>query len=103
MACEAECVVTISSMDPFSGSTAKPLLQEKIQELISQFEKGELPAFTNGPKILYDLQVTDGKKEFKLKVGYPKSYRNQEYTKFTALVNRIEEIKFIMRKSEKAP
>ncbi len=103
VACDKECAVTINSMDPFSGSTAKPLLQEKIRALITQYEKGDFPVFSESPKILYDLQITDGKKEIRLKVGYPKSYRNQEYTKFNVLVERIEELKFIMRKSEKTP
>ncbi|MES2528916.1 MAG: hypothetical protein V4598_17655 [Bdellovibrionota bacterium] len=103
VACEKECAVKISSTDPFSGSTAKPLLQEKIRALITEYEKGEFPVFSESPKILYDLQVEDGTKKFRLKVGYPRSYRNQEYTKFNLLVERIEELKFIMRKSEKGP
>ncbi len=103
VACEKECAVNITAIDSFSGSTAKPLLQEKIRALIAEYEKGEFPVFSESPKILYDLQVEDGTKKIRLKVGYPRSYRNQEYTKFNVLIERIEELKFIMRKSEKTP
>lgn len=99
--CEKECAVKITSMEPFTGSTALPLLEEKIRALILETEKKMFPVFSGGPRYLYDIQIKEGPKEFRFKVGYPRSYRGLEYAKFNALIERIEEIKFIMRKSEK--
>lgn len=99
--CDVECEVTISSMEPFQGSTKLALLPEKIRALISRSEKGEFPAFPGTPRMLYDIHAEDGERKFDLKVGLPKSYRGTEFTKFTVLIDLIEEIKFLMRKSEK--
>ena len=98
--CDQECVVTISSDDPFSGSTKENLLRDKIRSLLSRMEKKEFPLFPDSPRRLYDITVEEGPKKQTLKVAYPKSYLGADYDKFNALVEAIEEIKFIMRKSE---
>lgn len=98
--CDQKCVVKISSEDPFSGATKLPLLQNKILSLMERMSKKEFPDFPESPRILYEIVVEDGKKKLEWKVGYPKSYRGADYTKFNDLIDAIDELKFIMRKSE---
>lgn len=96
--CEKDCAVEIISNDPAKGTATSEPLQTKIKELLNLYTSGFLPKEpVKQQRILYKLTASDGTKKFDLVIGNPMDYVGVEYTKFSQLINVIEEIKYAMR------
>ena len=96
--CKKECVLEIKSNEPGKGLSKTDMFESKIRELVNLEDASMLPKSEKhlSRLILYNIEAIDGERKLNLVLGYPKSYKGEEYKKYVSIISRIEELKRTM-------
>lgn len=95
--CQKECVLEIKSNEPGKGLSKADVFESKIKELVNLEESNMLPKSDKVlSRLLYTIEADDGKRKLRLVLGYPTSYKGEEYKKYVSVISRIEELKLTM-------